>query len=64
VAGGGVLYSEATEALARFAARTGIPGGRNAGGQGLAAFDHPQNLGAIGVTGTPGANIARAMPIW
>lgn len=58
VAGGGVLYSEASEALAQFAARTGIPVGETQAGKGSLAFDHPQNLGAVGVTGTPGANIA------
>jgi len=58
IAGGGVLYSEASEALARFAAQTGIPIGETQGGKGSLPFDHPQNLGAIGVTGTPGANIA------
>jgi 3D-(3,5/4)-trihydroxycyclohexane-1,2-dione acylhydrolase (decyclizing) len=58
VAGGGVLYSGATEALDRFAARTGIPVGETQAGKGSLAFDHPANLGAIGVTGTPGANIA------
>ncbi len=58
VAGGGVLYSEATEALARFASATGIPVGETQAGKSSMPFDHPQNLGAIGVTGTPGANIA------
>ncbi|HET8549954.1 MAG TPA: 3D-(3,5/4)-trihydroxycyclohexane-1,2-dione acylhydrolase (decyclizing) [Bryobacteraceae bacterium] len=58
VAGGGVIYSEATEALAAFASRTGIPVGETQAGKGSLPFDHPQNLGAIGVTGTPGANIA------
>jgi 3D-(3,5/4)-trihydroxycyclohexane-1,2-dione acylhydrolase (decyclizing) len=58
IAGGGVLYSEATEALAAFAARTGIPVGETQAGKGSLPFDHPQNLGATGVTGTPGANIA------
>ncbi len=58
VAGGGVIYSEATEALARFAAQTGIPVGETQAGKGSLPFDHPQNLGAIGVTGTPGANLA------
>lgn len=58
VAGGGVLYSEATEALARLASATGIPAGETQAGKGSLAFNHPQNLGAIGVTGTPGANIA------
>lgn len=58
VAGGGVIYSEATEALARFASQTGIPVGETQAGKGALPFDHPQALGAIGVTGTPGANIA------
>ncbi|MBI4874191.1 MAG: 3D-(3,5/4)-trihydroxycyclohexane-1,2-dione acylhydrolase (decyclizing), partial [Acidobacteria bacterium] len=58
IAGGGVLYSEATAALARFCEATGIPAGETQAGKGSLAFDHPQNLGAIGVTGTRGANIA------
>ena len=58
VAGGGVLYSEATQALASFCAATGIPTGETQAGKGSLAFDHPTNLGAIGATGTPGANIA------
>jgi 3D-(3,5/4)-trihydroxycyclohexane-1,2-dione acylhydrolase (decyclizing) len=57
VAGGGVIYSEATETLDRFARETGIPVGETQAGKGSLSFDHPQNLGAIGVTGTPGANI-------
>ncbi|HEX4950098.1 MAG TPA: 3D-(3,5/4)-trihydroxycyclohexane-1,2-dione acylhydrolase (decyclizing) [Blastocatellia bacterium] len=57
IAGGGVIYSEATDALARFAAQTGIPVGETQAGKGSLAFDHPQNLEAVGVTGTPGANI-------
>jgi 3D-(3,5/4)-trihydroxycyclohexane-1,2-dione acylhydrolase (decyclizing) len=60
IAGGGVLYSEASEALGKFAAATGIPVGETQAGKGSLPFDHPQQLGAIGVTGTPGANtIAR-----
>ena len=58
VAGGGVIYSEAGEALASLLRRTGIPAGETQAGKGSLPFDHPQNLGAIGVTGTPGANIA------
>ncbi|MBI4902074.1 MAG: 3D-(3,5/4)-trihydroxycyclohexane-1,2-dione acylhydrolase (decyclizing) [Acidobacteria bacterium] len=58
IAGGGVLYSEATQALARFVEQTGIPVGETQAGKSSLAFDHPQNLGAVGVTGTPGANIA------
>ncbi len=57
VAGGGVLYSEACEALAKFAAATGIPVGETQAGKGSLGYDHPQNLGALGVTGTFGANI-------
>jgi len=58
IAGGGVLYSEATDALARFAASTGIPVGETQAGKGSLPFDHPQSLGGTGVSGTPGANIA------
>jgi 3D-(3,5/4)-trihydroxycyclohexane-1,2-dione acylhydrolase (decyclizing) len=57
IAGGGVIYAGATEALARFCRQTGIPVGETQAGKGSLNFDHPQNLGAIGVTGTPGANI-------
>jgi 3D-(3,5/4)-trihydroxycyclohexane-1,2-dione acylhydrolase (decyclizing) len=57
IAGGGVLYSEATEALAAFAAQTGIPVAETQAGKGSLRYDHPQALGAMGVTGTPGANI-------
>lgn len=57
IAGGGVLYSEATSALASFAAATGIPACETQAGKGSLPYDHPQQLGAIGVTGTPGANI-------
>ena len=58
IAGGGVIYSEATEQLANFAEKTGIPVGETFAGKGSLRYDHPQNLGAIGATGTPGANIA------
>ncbi|HXY04441.1 MAG TPA: thiamine pyrophosphate-binding protein, partial [Terriglobales bacterium] len=57
VAGGGVIYSEATEALEAFAAATGIPVVETQAGKGSLPYDHPQALGAMGVTGTPGANI-------
>jgi 3D-(3,5/4)-trihydroxycyclohexane-1,2-dione acylhydrolase (decyclizing) len=61
VAGGGVHYSEANDALARFADQTGIAVGETQAGKAALLHDHPQSLGAIGVTGTPGANIiARA----
>jgi 3D-(3,5/4)-trihydroxycyclohexane-1,2-dione acylhydrolase (decyclizing) len=57
VAGGGVLYSEAAEALRAFVAATGIPVGETMAGKGALRYDDPLALGAIGVTGTPGANI-------
>jgi 3D-(3,5/4)-trihydroxycyclohexane-1,2-dione acylhydrolase (decyclizing) len=56
VAGGGVIYSGATEALSTFATRTGIPVGETQAGKGSLNFDHPQSAGAIGVTGTLAAN--------
>jgi 3D-(3,5/4)-trihydroxycyclohexane-1,2-dione acylhydrolase (decyclizing) len=57
VAGGGVLYSEASAALAKFGEDTGIPVCETQAGKGALPYDHPQEVGAIGVTGTPGANI-------
>jgi 3D-(3,5/4)-trihydroxycyclohexane-1,2-dione acylhydrolase (decyclizing) len=57
IAGGGVIYSEATDALATFAVQTGIPVVETQAGKGSLSYDHPQALGAMGVTGTPGANI-------
>jgi len=56
VAGGGVIYSEASQALEEFASQTGIPVVETQAGKGSLSYDHPQALGAIGVTGTPGAN--------
>jgi 3D-(3,5/4)-trihydroxycyclohexane-1,2-dione acylhydrolase (decyclizing) len=58
IAGGGVLYSEASEALSKFASATGIPVCETQAGKGSLPFDQAQQLGAVGVTGTPGANIA------
>lgn len=56
IAGGGVLYSEATEELNHFAAATGIPVGETQAGKGALSFDHAQNLGSIGATGAMPAN--------
>src|SRR5579862_8727665 len=57
IAGGGVLYSEASNSLSKFAQATGIPVCETNAGKGSLPFDHEQNVGAVGVTGTPGANI-------
>jgi 3D-(3,5/4)-trihydroxycyclohexane-1,2-dione acylhydrolase (decyclizing) len=56
VAGGGVIYSEATAALRALCEQTGIPVGETQAGKGSLPYDHPSSLGAIGVTGTFAAN--------
>src|SRR4051794_10070033 len=56
IAGGGVIYSEATEALRAFCDHTGIPVGETQAGKGSLPYDHPSNLGAVGATGTFAAN--------
>jgi len=56
VAGGGVLMSEASTALSEFATKTGIPVGETQAGKGSLAWDHAQEVGAIGATGTLAAN--------
>src|SRR5918997_867437 len=56
VAGGGVIYAEATEALRRLAEQTGIPVGETQAGKGSMPYDHPCSLGAVGATGTLAAN--------
>ncbi len=56
VAGGGVFYSGACDALADFAKRRGIPVAETQAGKGALIWDHPCNVGAIGVTGSSAAN--------
>lgn len=60
VAGGGVLYARAEASLAALAAASGIPVAETQAGKGSLASDHPQALGAVGVTGTAAANAAAA----
>nr|WP_221220365.1 3D-(3,5/4)-trihydroxycyclohexane-1,2-dione acylhydrolase (decyclizing) [Mycolicibacterium sp. BK634] len=60
VAGGGVHYSGAEEALAALAAKTGIPVAESQAGKGSLRFDHPQSVGAVGSTGTTAANALAA----
>ncbi|MEO7393532.1 MAG: 3D-(3,5/4)-trihydroxycyclohexane-1,2-dione acylhydrolase (decyclizing) [Chitinophagaceae bacterium] len=55
ISGGGVIYSDACATLKKFVNRTGIPVVETYAGKGSLRFDEPQNLGAAGVTGTPGA---------
>ncbi|SEM08051.1 3D-(3,5/4)-trihydroxycyclohexane-1,2-dione acylhydrolase (decyclizing) [Paenibacillus sp. OK003] len=56
VAGGGVLYAEASTQLAEFAEAYGIPVAETQAGKSALAWDHPLNVGAIGVTGSLAAN--------
>ena len=58
VAGGGVIYSDASDALAAFATRFGIPVVETQAGKGSLAWDHPLQLGAIGVSGGSAGNAA------
>lgn len=56
VAGGGVLYSSAETQLRELVEATGIPVGTSQAGGGVLDWDHPQNLGGVGATGTLAAN--------
>jgi 3D-(3,5/4)-trihydroxycyclohexane-1,2-dione acylhydrolase (decyclizing) len=56
VAGGGVIYSEAVQALRAFVDATGIPVGETMAGRGALVSDHPLSLGALGATGGSAAN--------
>jgi 3D-(3,5/4)-trihydroxycyclohexane-1,2-dione acylhydrolase (decyclizing) len=56
VAGGGVIYSEATAALRALVDATGIPVCETQAGRGALTSDHPASLGAVGATGTAAAN--------
>ncbi|MBO0844285.1 MAG: 3D-(3,5/4)-trihydroxycyclohexane-1,2-dione acylhydrolase (decyclizing) [Nocardioides sp.] len=60
VAGGGVIYSGATEALRAFAEATGIPAAETQAGKGSLPYDHPLAVGAIGATGTTAADALAA----
>ncbi|MGE0502780.1 MAG: 3D-(3,5/4)-trihydroxycyclohexane-1,2-dione acylhydrolase (decyclizing) [Rhizobiaceae bacterium] len=56
IAGGGVLYSGASEALAKFAETAGVPVCETQGGKSSLPHDHALNMGSVGVTGTSAAN--------
>jgi 3D-(3,5/4)-trihydroxycyclohexane-1,2-dione acylhydrolase (decyclizing) len=56
VAGGGVLYSGACGALRGFAERHGVPVCETQAGKSSLAWDHPLQLGSVGVTGSPASN--------
>lgn len=56
IAGGGAHYSDALETLKKFIHKTHIPLAETFAGKGALRFDDPHQLGAVGATGTPGAN--------
>lgn len=56
IAGGGVIYSGAEDALRAFVELTGIPAATTQAGGGSLPWDHPQYVGAVGATGTTAAN--------
>ncbi len=56
IAGGGVLYGEATDVLRNFADSHGVPVAETQAGKGALPWDHPLQLGSIGVTGSTAAN--------
>jgi 3D-(3,5/4)-trihydroxycyclohexane-1,2-dione acylhydrolase (decyclizing) len=56
VAGGGVIYAEATDALRRLAEATGVPVADTQAGKGALPWDHPCAVGGVGATGSAAAN--------
>ncbi|MEU8142959.1 3D-(3,5/4)-trihydroxycyclohexane-1,2-dione acylhydrolase (decyclizing) [Nonomuraea sp. NPDC048901] len=56
IAGGGVIYSEATAELRAFAEAYGIPVAETQAGKGALPYGHPLAMGAVGATGTTAAN--------
>ena len=56
IAGGGAVYSEASEQLREFASRTGIPVADTQAGKGAINFDHAQSIGGVGSTGGDAGN--------
>ena len=60
IAGGGVHYSRATQALREFVDTHNLPAAETQAGKSALPWDHPLNLGSIGVTGSSAANAAAA----
>lgn len=60
VAGGGVVYSQASDALRAFAEATGIPVADTQAGKGALPWDHPLAVGGVGATGNDAANALAA----
>ena len=60
IAGGGVHYAQATDTLRAFAETHGVPVAETQAGKSALPWDHPLNLGSIGVTGSSAANAVAA----
>ena len=60
IAGGGVRYSGAEEAVAKFAAERGIPVVETIAGKGGLTHYHPVHAGPIGIVGSTSANALAA----
>ena len=56
ICGGGVRYSEAHDEFRAFAEQFGIPFGETQAGKGAIVWNHPLNMGGVGVTGCAAAN--------
>ena len=56
VCGGGVRYSFAEQALAAWLTESGIPAVETVAGKAALLAEHPCNIGALGVIGSPSAN--------
>lgn len=56
IAGGGAIYSEASEALDDFATQCGVPVSESQAGKGVIPWDHPWNVGPVGANGGIAAN--------
>ncbi|EXJ11848.1 3D-(3,5/4)-trihydroxycyclohexane-1,2-dione hydrolase [Nitrincola nitratireducens] len=56
IAGGGVHYSLALNELKQFCSQSQLPVGETQAGKGALPWDHPQNMGSIGVTGAASTN--------
>jgi 3D-(3,5/4)-trihydroxycyclohexane-1,2-dione acylhydrolase (decyclizing) len=57
ICGGGVRYGSAENELVAFAEKFNIPFTETQAGKGIIPFNHPLNLGPVGVCGTYSANI-------
>lgn len=57
ILGGGVRYSEAGEAFVKLCEQANIPFGETQAGKGTVSWQHPLNMGGVGVTGGKAANV-------